>query len=247
MNKYLGTTGISSIFNIFKELNTKENKMEEMSDIDVLKMWNSTPKYGCAPAGEIDYYNYTVNEESKTVVLNTAINKIDEHQTGDVIIYNSYLINGEEYKTILPNTIQGDALVFANLFNVHSGYFKGNNIKSITFDKIDSLDTISQRFDCTIYGSDSALINLTHIDMRMINFENISGLYNFIVGCPNLETIDLRGCNNKMIRVNGSMTCCFFNCPKLKHVYVTEGLWETPVNSTGIFGGTTPINDYTYA
>lgn len=220
-------------------VSTKENKMGEVSVDDVNELWDNVSMFGLGTKEQANMFDKNFNYPG-FIEIRHVQNKL----VGDVIIYKAYEIDSKIYKTRFhSHDHRGDAADWY-MFNQAAYGADMSEITSITFDKLEATDHLIN-LNHMIYDPNKNMVKLTKVDMHLLSLKNIVNMAQFCNGCPSLETVDLRGWNsNNMENISGA----FYNCPNLKHVYVTKGLWNIPdtCNKIDLFGGTTPIKDFTY-
>lgn len=239
MKKFLGMP-INVIMRQFNDMvSTKENKMGEVSIDDVNELWDNVSMFGLGTKEQANMFDYNYNYPGFI-----ELRHVEKKLIGDVIIYKAYEIDGKIYKTRFHSHDHRNDSADWYMFNQGAYGADMSEITSITFDALPVTDHLVN-INHMIYDNNRNMVKLTKVDLSLLAPQNIVNMYDFCHKCPALEIVDLRGWNgNNLQNLEGA----FYGCPNLKHVYVTKELWNVPdtCNKTNLFGGETPINDFTY-
>ena len=148
-----------------------------------------------APEDEINDWNYTLDGTNKIITL--------IHYTGnktDVIVYSSYIVNGETYRTKISSITNGTPDRYKP-----SLFYKCTKIKTILFCPNIIVGLINGMFyDCT---------NLTTIDFGNLDTSAVTDMSEMFVRCKSLTSIDFLNKFDTSAVTN--MAKMFFNCASL--------------------------------
>lgn len=193
-----------------------------------------------APEGELEKWNYTLNDDTDTVTLN-YLNRLTE---GEIIVYSKYQINGKWYRTKILNggkhneasigsttsiyymfalctklekIIFGKNIDMSEAFDI-SGMFAGcNALKSIVFPK--DFDTSSVQYMSSLF---KVCESLESLDLSMFNTSNVTNMSNMFGNCHTIKELDLTSFDTSKVTTWSSM---FNNCTSLEIVKVSTDKW----------------------
>lgn len=136
-------------------------------------------------------WNYTLNESDKTITLNQYTG--DET---DVIVHNTYLVDGTTYKTKIASRASNNYMFSSNY-----------SIKSVKFEpNIDTSETYS------IAYMFSNCLSLTNVDISNLDTSNVTDMQYLFNGCRTLISLDLSNLDTNNVT---NMSYMFNNCKSL--------------------------------
>jgi len=165
-----------------------------------------------APEGELDNWNYTLNEAASTITL--------DQYTGsstDVIVYGMYKINGIQYSTIL----NGNGILSRAPF-----YSKRSSLMSI---KVNS-GVIS--YNCT--NLFNGCTNLTSIDLSSFDTSNVTTMGSMFFRCSNLTSLDLSSFDTSNVTTISYM---FYLCGNLTSLDLSSFDTSNVTTMSSMFDG----------
>lgn len=169
------------------------------------------------------YWDYSLNESNKTITLKQYIG--DET---DVIVHNTYLIDGVTYKTKIASN--SDAFSITYMF---ASKVSGNNIRSIIFEP--NIDTSG------IYAMAGMFKNctsLTSLDISNLDTSNVTNMQSMFQNCTSLASLDLS--NLKTSNVT-NMLNIFNNCTSLTSLDLSDFDTSNVTNMNGMFMNCTAL------
>ena len=171
-------------------------------EINLHKVKEADP-YETAPVNELDNWNYTLDEESKTVTLNYYTGSAE-----DVIVYANYPVDTNTYHTKLASFGENGTSISTNYMFYDNN--KVMNVKTIKFsEEIDTsnVTNMSNMFtNCRL---------LTSIDLSGFDTSNVTDMSNMFWGCTALTDIDLGNFDTSNVT---NMQNMFNNCRSLTNL-----------------------------
>ena len=186
--------------------------------------WNDSYEYSLAPANEYSDWQYKLDEENGTIGLmgynGTAKN---------VIVYDSYQINGKIYKT----KVLGSDAYFNGSYSTAPSYYmfaSENSIETVVFgDNIDFSEMTKSAYMFKNCG------RLTSVDFGA-NFDtsNVTDMEDMFYGCQSLTSLDVSGFDTSNVTDMSSM---FYYCKVLTDLNLSSfGLYVLWMFGTYEFG-----------
>jgi len=169
------------------------------------------------------YWNYTLNETDKTITLKQYIG--DET---DVIVHNTYLVDGTTYKTKIASN--SDAFSITYMF---ASKVSGNNIRSIIFEP--NIDTSG------IYamaGMFNNCTSLTSLDISNLDTSSVTNMQNMFRNCNSLTSLDLSNFKTSNVK---SMLDMFYGCTSLTSLNLSNFDTSKVTNMNGMFMNCTAL------
>ncbi len=178
--------------------------------------------YELAPEGNIDYWDYTLDNVNNIITLNYC-----KYWDGDdVIVYANYPVNGKVYKTQIANHGTTDPSYKYMFSHVGGGNFK--KTKTITFSR--NIDTSNVTdMSCMFYGCKS-LISINGISNW--NTSNVTDMSYMFYDCNALESLDL---SNWDVSKVTNMSNMFYFCLNLKSLNLFDWVTSNVTNMSCMF------------
>lgn len=162
---------------------------------------------GIASAGELEKWDYTLDDAAKKVTLNKYTGT-DENVT----VYSNYDVGGECYKTKLRDSVKEyneyNVLMDMNLFT------DNKTVNNIAFQK--RIDTSNVKNMNSMFRSCSSL---TSLDVSNLDTSNIEDMGNMFTGCFSLMSLDLNNWDTSNVK---NMSWMFNECSSLTSIDVNS-------------------------
>lgn len=173
---------------------------------------SESDSYETAPLDAYVNWNYTLNDETNTIILNYY-----KGLETDVIVYASYEIDGILYKTQIASN--GSSATYASQY-MFNGYTqkKCREIKSIKFSK--NIDTSNITNMSYMFNYCYALNTLDISNFITINVISMEAMFQY---CP-FTDLDLTNFNTHNVK---NMKYMFSHCVNLEKIYATENKWSS--------------------
>lgn len=178
-----------------------------------------TPEIEVGSQNELLDWNYTINENDKTILLN--------YYTGgkeNVTVYGKYEYQDNIYDTKISESPGIKPYMFCVI--TYNDEVKDNvNIKSITFNKGIDTSNVTKMFNmfkgCT---------NLkTIVGLNYFNTSNVINMNQMFRECPALTSLDLTSFDTSNIT---NMSNIFNSCTNLTEILVSRDKWIIPEGCT---------------
>ena len=241
MKKFLGSVSLGGFMD--KMLEVLPSK--ELSEDDTQSLWNNIinpPKViEVAPDGEIDKWNYTLDEAAGTVTISTYLFNTDDD---NVIIYGRYKIDDKIYDTKIGSNTEDSTYRTPYMFN--NGYRSSDTnynskLKSITFNKgIDTSELTNMHF---MFNTNYALTQINGLEY--FDTSNVTNMNAAFSNCKSLSLLDLRSFDTSKVT---DIAAIFYTCTNLAEIKVTTGKWviKSGCNTTNMFKncGISSVTEY---
>ena len=187
-----------------------------------------------APEGEIDNWEYNLNEADKTIILKQYIG-----ESSDVIVYGTYSVNDINYTAILNGDLirppfynKRDSLLCIKINSGVISYDCTNlfsSLKNLLTLNINGLDTSNVSYMSYMFSYSSGLTNLNLSSLDTSNVVNMDGMFSH---CSNLTELDLN--NFDTSNVTG-MYHMFSKCSSLTNLNLGNFDTSNVTNMDGMF------------
>lgn len=189
---------------------------------DYIELFKVTGEYqACNVCGEQPLsknWQYTLNESDKTITLRRYIGA-----DADVIVNNTYRVNGVTYKTKLASNIDNQY----GWGNTNYMFYGNKTVTSIMFeDDIDTSETYSMS------GMFCNCPSLISIDLRNFDTSNVINMSNMFRSCTSLTNLDLDNFDTSNVT---NMAMMFNYCPALTFLNVRNFDTSNVTNMSAMF------------